>query len=682
MNRSELVSYLAPLIEPFFAKAQSLNDTRLTKFAASAGVDVAVIKKFVSPEKWAGLQAKWSLEQDMRLVAIIRPEIEEVLKTAEYQSEFRASIISLVKQKHPGIKISVADFERVALDEWREMVSTLPSAVEVARAKVLKILQQHVYANTPLGELSYRRLYREAGVAPACGQWLVVPYRAARAELAARQRNEVTDPPAGSNIRAVPGGWVDLDRDTWKISPGHTLIRHDLRPDIAEIAWPLLKDELIKGEYAPKTICIHYEAYRSAGKLLGSEVSDIRVANLEAVQRAWAAGVGRLKSNEYALRAALVRLFSSLLTLADENPDINRIEILKIVLWLCARVKLPQRHSTKEFLTAAELDALLTCCVRDIEAGFEFLSTYPQLLYLSTTKQAAHHAQPVVYLSTALMILLMAIAGLRPGSVKDLEVTDSRRIRPRLGALVWRHPKKREENIVLTPVSAAILLEQYIFHSNEIRRELSTNRIFVCGDRHGGWSTIKYTSRIKDLLEDFVIRHDLTRDGEMLPLTPTTLRRTYATQQLYRGYSIWFVRAQLGHTSINTTVRYVQFDLFEHPAQVRRALDAWGERVLGLWETPGSLENINLHNRALTFGNTSPEDDPDTSPPQPGCSTCEWLVTGPGFVDEWESERLHRERALRALAADPASLHLVEEAKTEHQRFLDNYHRVKGEARL
>jgi integrase len=682
LNSNELSAYLTPLIEPFFAKAQSFNDTRLTEFAASVGIEIASIKGVFAPELWGNLQTTWRLERDRLLATIIRLEMKELLQTAEHQSEFRAPrIISRIKQKHPDIKINIKDFERVARDEWREMVKTLPNAVEVAREKILARLQAHVDANTPLCELSHRRLYREAGIVANYGEWLAAPYRAARAELARRQRSEVAGPPTGSNIREIPGGWVDLDADVWKISPGRTLMRSALRPDIAEVAWPTLTDEL-KGEYALSTINTHYSAYHSVGRLLGSEVKDIRSSTLEAVQRAWAAGEGKVKSNEYALRAALVHLFSSLLALADEDPAINRSEMLKIVLWLCAKVKISKPHSKKNFLTASELDALLTCCVRDIESGFEFLSTNPQLLNLSTTKQAALNAQHVIHLSSALMILLMAITGIRPGSVKNLEVRDSMRIRPQLGALVWRHPKKREEHIALTPISVAILLEQYIYHTNEIRRALSTNHIFFSGDHYGGWTTIKYTTRINELIVDFVGRHNLTRDGVMLPLSPTTLRRTCATQQLYKGRSIWFVRAQFGHKSITTTASYVQLDRFEHPAQVRYALDAWGKRVLGLWETPVLLENIHPYNRAFIFSGTSSEKAKAVDASllhTPGCSSCEHLVTGLEFVEEWEVERLQRERALLALMADPESKSLVREAKIEHQQFLDNYNRVKGE---
>jgi integrase len=676
-----MISYLTLLIEPFFAKAKSFNETRLTEFAASAGVESASIKEIYAPEVWRKLQANWKLERDSQLIVIIRQEMEEFLQTAEHQSEFRApEILYRIKQKHPDIKISIGDFNRVARDEWRKRASSLPGAVEVARANILKRLQQHVDANTPVAELSHRRLYREAGTTAKYGEWLAEPYRAARIKLARRQRNEIVQPPTGSNIRVIPGGWIDLDDDIWELGHGKILRRHALRPDIAIVAWPLLKDEMSKGEYQPSTVYHHYKAYQSAGRLLASDVKDIYVADVEAVQRAWVKGEGKLKSNAYDLRTVLVRLFSSLIGLADENPAINRNEMLKIVLWLCAKVKITQPRSKKDFLMASDLDALLTCCVRDIESGFEFLSANRQLLNLSTIKQTALNAQPVIHLSSALMILLMAITGLRPGSVKNLEVRDSMRIRPRLSALVWRHPKKKEENIALTPVTIAILLEQYIYHTNEIRQVLSTNRIFLSGDHYGGWSIIKYTTRINELLDAFVSRHGITRDGVILPLNSTMLRRTYATQQLYKGHSIWFVRAQFGHKSINTTATYVQFDRFEHPAQVRHALDAWGTRVLGLWDNPVPPENIDPRNRASIFGNTSSEDALDASLLHPpGCSSCEHLVTGAGFVEEWEAERLQRERALLALMADPESGCLVGEAKIEHQKFLDNYYRVKGE---
>lgn len=677
-----MAGYVMPLIEPFFSKARTFTETSRTKFAISIDIGPIAIKRACPREEWVKRQDLWRSERDARLLDAIRVVMNEVLQAASGQADFTAGhIIKRVKTRYPKIGISRAHFDRVAGGEWRELAATLPTAGDATRARILNKLQELVDANIPAAELSLERLRREVGSINNYGPWLTGPIRAARAELTNRQLIADAVPPTGRNTRAIPGGWIDLDCEEWDFKLDRGLVcRNELRGDIAEVVWPLLRDEVRQAERSLSTIYTRFRSYLRIGKLLGSGVKEVRAATLEEVQRAWAAGRGKTKTNISLLRSSLVRLFTRLFVLSEEDLGINRNEMLKIVLWLRTQIKLPSKHSDKDFLTESELDVVLSCCIKDIESGFSFLATKPQLLSLSTLFHAAHNAQSILHLTTALVILTIAFTGLRRRSIIDLEIRDSMRIRPQLSALIWRHPKKGEENIVLTPAAVATLLEHYIYQTNEVRQRLKTNRIFLMGNVYGEWVAIK-GHIINSSIVNFIKRHGLTRGGSPLTLTSTTLRRTYATRQLYRGRSIWFVRAQFGHKSIKSTQTYVQLDRYEHPAQVRDALDGWGQRVLTLWDKPVLAENLDPLKRLAVFGDTGSETKAEDSRAEtPPCSSCEHLVSGPEYIADWEGERIRREEKLLAMESDLGSAHLVEAERLEFQRFLDNYARIRGGA--
>lgn len=189
-------------------------------------------------------------------------------------------------------------------------------------------------------------------------------------------------------------------------------------------------------------------------------------------------------------------------------------------------------------------------------------------------------------------------------------------------------------------------------------------------------------------IDSFVRRHGISRDGKSVALNSMMLRRTYATHQLYKGRSLEWVRAQLGHKKIENTKSYVQFDVYEHPVQVGPPLDDWGRRTLNLWHCPVVVESLTPPARQAIFmnqrsgcGGEELEGAGQVGRPSenvlPPCSTCERLVTGEEYWDNWEREREQREDRLRILEADPARANLLEREKGEYSLFMENYARVR-----
>lgn len=200
-----------------------------------------------------------------------------------------------------------------------------------------------------------------------------------------------------------------------------------------------------------------------------------------------------------------------------------------------------------------------------------------------------------------------------------------------------------------------------------MRTALGTRRVFLTGGLTGVWSSNLSNTGLSIRLSNFVIRHGILREGKPVTLNSTILRRTYATHQLHKGRSLEWIQAQLGHKKIENTKNYTQFDLYDHPAQVQGPLDAWGLRVLGPWKRPANIEALHPDERAAFFSaresgaeresfldnsGNGPSDSTQAAWPH-SCSTCEHLVTGPEYVDQWERERDQREGRLKHIESDP-----------------------------
>jgi hypothetical protein len=279
------------------------------------------------------------------------------------------------------------------------------------------------------------------------------------------------------------------------------------------------------------------------------------------------------------------------------------------------------------------------------------------------------------------MVLLMTFTGLRPQSVKRLKVNEWMQLFPKVNVLAWRHDKKGEANIVAIPALLARLLNLYVKHTDVIRRELGTSLVFITSDINVQWRYFDASVNLLTRIRDFVERHNIVRDGIPLNLTPTMLRRTYVTHQLYKGRSILFVSAQLGHGKIKSTLSYAQHDRFEHPAQVGAALDEYGRRVLDLWHAPVNLEAVPAQARAALFASERGQDQTTDDSPIP-CAVCERLHTGPEFLSEWEAQLEVRTKRLSELEKDPSQTQLLITERAEYDVFLANFERVKNGATL
>jgi integrase len=673
MTNNLTSEFLTQAVECFFDGAKKYDDTRRTRFAAVTGMSQRRIKKELPHDRWILMRREWLRKR-------FREVMDDVYRLAETQEDF--TIEKILDRTSTDHRL----FRLVMGREWEEMSATLPSL----RDKVLATLQKLVEANTPANLLTVEFLYAASGVTAGYGSWFSVPLRAARLELAARQKNQEDVPPEGADVRIFPGGWVDLESDEWDLKIERGIIRRSkIREDVAQIAWPILKEEVRAGKPSLSTIYGHYRQFILAADLLGTEVPDVRNATTQTIQRAWHQ-YGGTRCQIAGARAALVKMFTALFESAESDSTLNYNEILNILNWLSTGIKLQPLRADKQFLSEDELDGLFHCCLSDIRVGIDFTSDSPNLKAMSTLPRSSVNAAPVVNWATALMIMIMGFTGLRGRSVMCLRVNDWLQIRPSLTAIAWGHPKKREENIAVTPTLIARLVDLYIQRTDSVRRTLSTNRIFLMGDSHGYWCEFNSTYSLTARLHEFSKRHELSRDGTPIILNSTMLRRTYVTRQLYKGVSLQFLKAQLGHEHLQTTKHYAQFDRYEHPGQVRNTLDAYGRRVLDLWHSPVLLDGLDAPSRAVIFEEKSQSDGHGLSEIDktsidiekvllPSCSLCKHLITGAEFSDAWEAEHKQRELMLREYEDGSAPASVMALTRSEFEFFESNYSQVKKE---
>lgn len=671
MNNSD-AEQVIKAARDFFRQAIRYQDTTFESFLSSTGVKEEVILGVLSRGQWLNMRDDWLRNRARQLMDELYPKV--VTRRKFSRNRLRKLL---------GIHRST--FDRVVGGEWYECAMRLPTGRDIVLAKV----DEMVALNVPLEELTVQKVCRAAGIMAKFGPWLGDRLRLARRELAERQKNQIVEPPVGINARIFPGGWIDLDGNEWDLKVGRAPLRRDcLRSDVAKVVWPLLREELSAENLSLQTVSNHYRNFRCVCDLLGADVPDVNTARIDAVQKAWCSYVGTRPQKD-GIRSALIQLFTALLAMADCGPSVNRDEMLKIIVWLRTKVKLPPQTVDRDFLSESELDHLIYCCLLDIKGGIEFSEVNPDLLNMTTRRDVLVSAAPVVNWSVALMTLLMAFTGLRHSSVTGLKVNDWMELNEELSSIVWRHMKKCEENIVFTPILLIRLLECYVRRTDKVRRALGTRRVFLTGNNIGDWITCPDRSALNQYLQGFTQRHQIMRDGYPIALSSVILRRTYATHQLYKGRSLWFIRAQFGHASISHTKDYVQFDRYEHPAQVGRALDEYGKRVLNLWHTPVDLENLHPDQRVRVFNTKEdrhtdmslPLDDDDVSNVNTvlPCTTCDSLVTGGEFLEAWDKELIEREERLRKLEAEPELKNIYDREMNEFRNFMRNYQLVKGD---
>ena len=616
--------------------------------------------------------------QDVQILRRIRQVMEEVYQQAKSQNDFTMERIA----DQTSVPIGVV--RRLARDEILRRKATLPTS----REKVMETLRTLVQENMPVNEFTREKICAVAGVSIQKNKWFRQVHHAAYLELAKRQQQlALGSPPSDKGTWiSIAGRWVDLDSDRWDLRQaqgrGYILRKDRLRNDFADIAWAVLREDLLAGELAHGTILDHFSGFLQVGVLLGAEIPEIHSASLEAVQQAWVRYMGTHAQRKKA-RIALLQMVKALIGQCKDGSNQDPTEMIRIAAWLGILVNIPSRSPGEEFLSEEELTSVLQACLSDIQAGIAFTQDSPNLSEMSTSSSAQEPAGPVLHWAIALVILVMAFTGLRRQSVLTIELDDWMQIRHEVFALLWHHGKKREENLVVLPAIIAHHLDLYVARTTEVRMALGTQRVFLHGSKHGSWKAM-LPSGFDSILTQFVARHHLEREGALLSLGSTVFRRTFATRAFYEGQSLWALRSQLGHEEIRTTARYIKRDRFEHPGQVRQPLDVYGRQSLTFWHTPQLLEELVPDERARLL-NAKVQQDQDVglcrhdhctkaehgSPPP--CSLCEHLVTGAEFLPAWEAERVSREQELSSLVATPGAELVLAQMKCQMKQFEVNY---------
>lgn len=581
--------------------------------------------------------------------------------------------------------------ERYVETEWRTRRMELPTKEEKAQAIIDRLISE----NVPADEITVSRLRKELGTSLHGHEtWTFQMIRKARHRQIARATSSTQqmDEVAGVHPHPVSESAIDTDELDMRDGCGGTVIRRrQLRPDVAEIAWPLLCEAAQSGQYALSTISNKFLGYKLAGEVLGQQVPDVTKADLRAIQAAWLGHKDNVTlSHRIRIKAALTSLFSRLVILSEGRPEIDRREMLLIASWLNLTPN-PTPTAQSDVLSADELDAVIKACLTDITEGTHFIMGDVELLSLCTRPTRVRpNASPLIRWGVALMILLMFLTGLRRQSVITLRVGDWVELHPGVFALIWRHGKKREERVAVLPASLASLLDNYAQANRELRETFGTDRLFIFGDKSGYWQAETPVTSVTERTKCFVKRHAITHAGEPITLGSQLARRTYVTRELYEGQSVWALRLQLGHIRLESTLRYGKFDMFEHPAQVGTALDTYGHRTLALWRGPVVLESLDAPERARLLGVCSERDQgvglcrhesckKINEGALPPCSLCEYLVTGREFFGAWDAEQARRERGIAQLEGVSGRERLLSDRRQQYALFKSNYERLKGE---
>jgi integrase len=651
-----------------YAEAQRLDEFTRARIIALAGPDVGLSAFYrVFPgSQFVALKRAW-------LISRIEHAAQEVFAAAHAQRYVT------IQQIADRVGCSLQTVTRLAGQELRDRLKTLGSSQE----HMLQAIERLVEARVPLSEYTWKRVYAEAGERlRLTSQEVDQAFRDGRETLIRYHDQQRQQRVPGATYACIQGDWINVDEPTWYLAATQRALRRDrLRPDIAALAWPMLREEALTMEVSAQTLDMHYQYFLLVAKLFGETIPDIGIMTLEAIQQAWfrfEASVSRRRQ----VRALLERMFERLLMQETLDAHESRQEYARVLHWL-QTIRLKQPASEKAYLSESEFDVVLDACLEDIMQGLVYMRQAGSVVGQTTTAIHAEQAEPVLHWGIALSILVMAFTGLRRQSVVRLTTEDIAQIGPQAFALAWRHGKPNKQRIAIIPALVAEHLQHYIQVTAPVRARMVSPRIFFTRNRMGRWDQM--TDRRMDVaLETFVRRHALQRSDEPLRLGSTLLRRTYVTRALYVLPSIAALQAQLGHENARTTLSYAQSDRFEHPALVDNALDAFGKKVLTRWHTPLLLEHLpDAERQALLETSVAHSQDiglcrhdccvkleEERLPP---CSLCEHLVSGPEYLAAWEREKVLREQQLERLTQTSGTELLFAQMKGQYDRFLMNF---------
>jgi integrase len=362
------------------------------------------------------------------------------------------------------------------------------------------------------------------------------------------------------------------------------------------------------------------------------------------MQAAWYAAVKRDSHAKLTIaRTALCRWFEEILSQPLKPVDAQRLA--RILGWL-REAPLPKRDDTGTPLSTEAFAQLLRTCADAIAAKRR--SEWPlDASSLDNTTQAAFNRWGI-----ALIALVSGTTGLRRQSLQLIEVDDWGELQPGHFWLCWKHDKKREEHDAVLDPATAVLLDEYKQRTAAVRARLATRRLFL---------RIDLERRTWEEADAYWIWRGLRRLGDRarlgLPdgavgLTTGLLRRTFATRQAQAGAHIQAIAAQLGHSSVVTTMHYIRYDQMTHVTDVRGALDAGAKLALVPWEQgPRLLADLPEDERARFLGARLEHDvgvglceeaacvmvqQGSSIPP---CFLCTHLLTGREFLPELDTLR-------------------------------------------
>ncbi len=666
--------------EQMFSEARKWSELTRGRVLELAGgtVGMAAFERVFPGRQFTAMRHTWILQR-------IKAAMDTVFATAQVQRD-----VTLRKVAALAGCSSVAAAESVG-PEFRARRAALPDSLADSRERVLQAIQRLVAAKIPPREFQWARVYAEAGEKP-----MKPDAEANRAfrdglETLIRYHDELRQQRiSGATYACLQGVWVNVDGERWFLPSTRRTLRRDLlRPDIADVAWPQLREEALTTAPSAQTLSMHYQGCISLAQLFGDIIPDIRAITLSAIQQAWFRfeGSKRVLIN---LRVMLVRLLEALITQGGMDATLTIQEYARVASWV-QMINLRKENSDKVYLSEAEFDTLLDGCLEDIKQGLAYTQRSGSPVGQETTDIHAEDAVVVLYWGIALIVLVMAFTGLRRQSIVRLTVDDIAQIGPQAFALAWRHGKPGKERIAIIPALVAEHLSHYIRTTAPVRERLGTQQIFFARNASMRWDHMT-AQRVTWAFASFSYRHALLHNGTPFRVGSTLLRRTYVTRALYELPSIAVLQAQLGHDNPSTTLGYAQHDRFEHPAQVDAALDTFGRKVLIRWHAPLLLNDLpDAERQALLGARVAHEQDVGlcrydccvqlVESHLPPCSLCEHLVSGPEYLAAWEREKTFRERQLERLAVTPGAQLLQVQMKGQYDRFLANYLSVQERSR-
>lgn len=163
-----------------------------------------------------------------------------------------------------------------------------------------------------------------------------------------------------------------------------------------------------------------------------------------------------------------------------------------------------------------------------------------------------------------LMITVMFTTGIRVHELVNLKVSD---IQGRHFLVHGKGNKERKARIT------SLVAELLVPHLADLEK---TNEMYLFPSRRGGGqvSTEAIRQRIKRIAEDAGIEPEKIEN-----ITPHTFRRSFATSMLNNGKDIAVVKEALGHTNIETTLRYAQVQTNTIDSAVEDNFKDFGQRL-------------------------------------------------------------------------------------------------------